>query len=56
MPSAKDFRVRDTLKTVVEYAVLVVVGSVLVTAILLTIEHGMVNLIKRIGALLATPL
>lgn len=56
LPSARDVQARDILKTVVEYALLTIVGSILVTAILLTIEHSVVNLIKRVGELLATRL
>lgn len=51
-PAAGHGPLRDGFATVLEYVLLIAVGSLLAVVALLMIEQGVVNLVKRIGEVL----
>lgn len=55
-PSASHGPNRDGFATVVEYVLLIAVGSLLAAITLLVVEQGLVSLVKRVGELLGPTL
>lgn len=54
VPSAKGAQARDGLARMIEYLLLVVVSAIVVAAVLPMLEQGWLDLIKRVGRLLAS--